>query len=178
MRTSIGATALALAVAATPAFAHEASFDDFKQFCKAIEGRWVGDVTWITSWPGLGNKGDKVKAYYEARVSEDGHLLIGKFFGGSGSETMFAYHDARTQSIYWTGVDSGGSVSRGKVYREGGNWVYENKVALKDGAKGKTRNVGHITNGGKTWTWSHEGKIGNDVIKEQADVWQRVNTKG
>ena len=33
---------------------------DFKEFCKAMEGRWIGEVVWVADWPGFGKKGDKV----------------------------------------------------------------------------------------------------------------------
>jgi hypothetical protein len=36
---------------------------DFDEFCRAFEGRWVGEVTWVADWEAFGKRGDKVEAY-------------------------------------------------------------------------------------------------------------------
>ena len=63
--------------------AQESSRDDFLAYAKTQTGRWIGEVTWITDWPGLGKKGDKVTGYWEGKMAEDGNAVIGRFFAGN-----------------------------------------------------------------------------------------------
>ena len=41
---------------------------DFKELCKAIEGRWIGEMVWVADWPGFGKKGDKFTGYSDFRI--------------------------------------------------------------------------------------------------------------
>ena len=36
---------------------------DFQKYCKAMEGRWIGEVVWVADWPGFGKKGEKVTGF-------------------------------------------------------------------------------------------------------------------
>ena len=175
MRTASTLAVLIAMLSALPALGQEASREDFKSLCSDMVGRWVGDVTWIADWPGLGKKGDKVTGYWLGKVAEDGNLLTGKFFGGNGSETSMGYFDSAEKRIRWLAVDAGGTVMRGIFYRKGGKWMQEQEVTLPNGTKGSVKSVGTITEGGKTWTWEMNGKVGDDVIKNQKDVWRRVS---
>ena len=71
-------------------------------------------------------------------------------------------------------VDTGGTVMSHIVYRRGAQWVQECDVTLPCGTKGRLENVATITDDGDTWTWTMNGKIGDDIIKDQKDVWRRV----
>jgi hypothetical protein len=42
---------------------------DFKELCKVIEGRWIGEVVWVADWPGFGKKGDKFTDCSDFRIS-------------------------------------------------------------------------------------------------------------
>ena len=109
---------LIVSVCATPSYGQEATQKDFAKFCADIQGRWVGNVTWVTDWPGFGKKGDKVTAYWEGRTSEGGKLLIGKFYGGDGAETAMTFYDPARKRIRSVGVDSAGTEQirvRGKL---------------------------------------------------------------
>lgn len=101
---------LVLVVAALPAFGQQFTREDFREYCQMMSGRWVGDVTWDADWPGMGKRGEKVTAYGEIRLAEDGHALVGRFFGGAGSWSWTTLYDAGAQQIRTTGVDSGGTV--------------------------------------------------------------------
>lgn len=160
---------------ADPALGQEATRGDFQKLCADMQGRWVGDVTWITDWPELGKKGDKVTAYWLGTVCEDGNVLNGKFMGGNGSETSMAYFDPAAKRIRSLAVDAGGSILRSIVYRKDGNWIQEQEVIKPDGTQGKLVCVGTITDGGNAWTWEFNGKIGDDEIKDQKDTWRRVS---
>lgn len=45
----------------------DSSQSDFERFCELMEGRWVGEVTWVADWPGLGKRGDKSVAFLTSR---------------------------------------------------------------------------------------------------------------
>ena len=82
--------------------AQESTREEFVEFCKAIQGRWIGDVTWLTDWPGLGKKGDRVTAYWEGVIIEDGNALHGRFYAGSGSSSHLVIFDAGAKQIQGT----------------------------------------------------------------------------
>ena len=173
---SVSTLAVLIAVLlARPAIGQETTRDDFKKRCSLIEGRWIGDVTWVTDWPGFGKKGDKVTAYFEGRVTEDGNAVVTKFFGGSGSETGLVYYDAAAKRIHGNFVSSGGTVFRLTIWPDGDKWIHAVDVTLPDGTKGAMKNVFVFADDGKTLTIHRNGKIGDDVIKDQKDVWRRVS---
>ena len=82
-RTCCWIAGLILIVGARAGVAQETSEEEFKAYQSAMEGRWVGEVTWIADWPGVGKKGDKVTGYSAMRAAADGHALVGQFYGGN-----------------------------------------------------------------------------------------------
>ena len=173
---SVSTLAVLIAVLlARPVVGQETTREDFKKWCSHAEGRWIGDVTWITDWPGVGKKGDKVTAYWEGRLAEDGNMVIGRFVGGRGSETNVHYYDVAAKKIRCTGVNSGGTSFQSVVWSDDDKWVRVTDVTLPDGTKGQVKTVITITDGGKTGTWELNGKVGDDVIKDQKDIWRRVS---
>ena len=148
---------------------------DFQKYCSVLEGRWIGNVTWVTDWPGFGKKGDKITAYFEARRSEDGNAVITRFLAGPGSETGLVFYDPADKKIRSVTVSSGGTVFRATLTPVGDNWRHHIDVTLPDGTKGQVKTVITITDGGKTGTWELNGKVGDDVIKDQKDIWRRVS---
>ncbi|MHB8899641.1 MAG: hypothetical protein ACYC6Y_12915 [Thermoguttaceae bacterium] len=175
MRLAASTTVLLVTVLSWPAFGQESSQKDFQDYCKALQGRWVGDVTWVADFPGLGQKGEKVTAYWEGRMSEDGSVLVGKFFGGNGSESSMTYFDAVEKKIKATAVDSGGTVTQILIYRKDGKWTQKGQASFRDGTVSKFTSVATISEDGKTWTWEGTGTVGDKPTADQHDVWRRVN---
>ena len=89
---------------------------DFKEFCKAMEGRWIGEVIFVTDWPGLSKKGDKVTGYTDFRISHNGNVLEGRFNAGPGSGAGLFHYDAGKKQIQGRWVSSGGSVWNQVIY--------------------------------------------------------------
>ena len=87
MRSTLVATVLIVVLCALPALAQQSTREDFKEFTKAVSGRWIGEITWVTDWPGLGKRGDKATGYSEIKMTEDGNAIIGRQLAGSGSAT-------------------------------------------------------------------------------------------
>lgn len=175
MRLVALSTALLVAILASNVFAQESTREDFREFCEAIQGRWVGDVTWVADWPGFGKKGDKVTAYFEGKIAEDGHALVGRFFGGTGSGTSLIIFDAGAKQIKWIGVDSAGGVSHDIIYKDGKKWVDKSVGSKADGTKTEYLSTITISNNGNTHTWTGSGKVGGEKVDDQHDVWRRVS---
>lgn len=174
MKVVVLSSALLVAFLASPVLAQESSRKDFQEFCKAMEGRWVGDVTWVADWPAYGKRGEKVTAYFEGKIVEDGHALIGRFFGGIGSGSSLLIFDAGAKQIKWIWVNSGGSVSYDTIYKDGKKWMSKSVGSNADGTKTEYLSTITMSDNGKTHTWTGSGKVGGKKVDDQHDVWRRV----
>jgi len=158
-----------------PCVASGTTRKDFEEFCKLQEGRWVCDITWVADWPGIGKKGDKVTAYSQCTVTEDGNALIGKFYGGNGSGTWLAGFDAGARQITSTFVRSGGYVGQSIIYKRCGNWVIKGAGSEADGTKAEHIITVAFTDNGNTRTETGSVMVGDKEIDVPGDVWRRVS---
>ena len=173
---SVSTLAVLIAVLlAGPVIGQETTRADFKKWCSQLEGRWVGNYTFVTDWPGGGKKGDKVTAYWQGRVCEDGNVMVTNFFGGPGSETGLICYDAAAKRIVWPHVGSSGAVFQSTLWPDGDKWINAVDITLPDGTKGIMKNVLIFTDGGKTMTLHINGKVGDDVIKDRTIIWRCVS---
>ena len=166
---------LLIALSALPAFGQQSTRDDFKEYCQTMVGRWVGDVTWIMDWPGFGKRGDKVTAYSENKIMEDGNALLGRFFGGPGSGTGITVYDAGAKQIRGSGADSGGTTFTSVVSKQNGRWVSVETGSHADGTKYEGKYTVVISDNGNTHTWTGSTKIIGKKADELHDVWRRVS---
>ena len=164
-----------LAALAAPVSAQESSREDFKEYCQMMQGRWVGDVTWVADWPGFGKKGDKVTAYAEHRIVEDGNVMTSRFFGGTGSGTGLCIYAARAKQIRLIWGDSAGTTGESIVFKKDGQWTEKGGGSLPDGTKTEFTSMLTITANGKTHTWTGSGTVGDEKADDQHDVWRRVS---
>jgi hypothetical protein len=154
----------------TTALAQESSRADFDELCKAMQGRWVGNVVWVADWPGWGKKGEKVKCYVELTVTEDGNALVGRFFGGAGSSTWITVYDAASRKIMETGVSSGGTTRFAVFYKDDGKWIKSIEGSNPDGKKIKGDTTITITDNGNKHTWSGTTTIDGEPNDPLQDV--------
>ena len=147
---------------------------DFNEFCQIMEGRWLGDVIWVTDWEGFGKKGDKVSAYQEWKIGEDGHVLLGRFYGGPGSGTILVQYDAGARQIQSRAIFSGGNVFNEVIYKQDGNWHYEIAGSMVDGKKITGSTIRHLSDGGKTHRWTGTIMIDGKPLDPLRDVWRRI----
>jgi hypothetical protein len=159
---------------ATPAGGKHSSREDFREFCQALQGRWIGEVTWVTDWPGIGKRGEKVTCYFEGRIAEDGHAIAGRWYGGAGSGTGVYYFDPRAKQIRWFWVNSGGALEEGILYKSNGHWVEEGSGSLEDGRATAHASDLTITDKGNTHTYTGKGTVGGTKTDDRHDVWRRV----
>ena len=158
-----------------PVTAQEATQADFQKWCSLVEGRWVGTIKWLTSWPGFGKQGEQVTAYWQGRVSADGKVMFTKFLGGAGSDHGLIYYDSVAKRIRTTHIGSGGAVFQSILWPVGDQWREEVNVALPDGTRGQIKSVFVYSDDGRQLTIQSDSEIGKDVVKEQKDVWRRVS---
>jgi hypothetical protein len=175
MKTATLTAALLALILTAPVRAQEASREDFREFCQMQLGRWIGDVTWVADWPGFGKKGDKVVAYLEGNLVEEGNAMTFRFFGGQGSGTVLAYYDAQAKRIRLISVLSTGGSNQGIVYKKNGQWFGEGTGCLADGTPTQYSHQITITDNGNVMTFTGMGKVGDEKTDDQHDVWRRVS---
>ena len=162
------------AQAAEPAGKMQSTRADFQEFCQAMEGRWIGEVIFVTDWPGFGKKGDKVTAYSDFRISHNGHVLLGRFNGGPGAGTGMVHYDAGKRQIQGRWVSSGGSVWNQVIYKEDGQWKEKETGSMADGKPITSSRSRHISDNCKTHRRSGTVKIDGKTVDPVRDVWRRV----
>lgn len=162
-------------LAALPAFAQQATREDFKEYCQAMAGRWIGEVTWVADWPGVGKRGDKVTAYSDIRLMEEGHALVGRFFGGAASSSWVAVYDAGNKQIRSSGSDSGGTSWVAIAFKKDGKWMSSESGSLPDGTKYQGEYTVTITENGNKHTWTGPTTMGGKKTDEMNDVFRRVS---
>jgi hypothetical protein len=173
----IVALAIALLVAnlSAPVFAQESTREDFQDFCRAWEGRWVGNVTWVADLPGFGKKAEQVTAYADCTVAEDGNAMICRYYGGDGSATWIVVYDAGDKQIKSLWVTSGGILAHDTLYKKGDKWIVRGHGSHPDGTKTEATQTVTITDSGNTHTWKGSVTIGGKKADEVHDVWRRVS---
>ncbi len=175
MKTLASIAAVTISLLATPVFAQESSWEDFRGFCKSIEGRWVGQVTYAADRPGFGKKGETTVSYFQSRYLADKHCLVGEFLGGDGSGTWILAHDPGANRITSLALRSNGQRSDGVIYKKDGKWMERFKSTNADGTKEEAISVLAISDGGETHTWTMNGNVGDKKLDETRDVWRRVH---
>ena len=165
-------TAPLLIALAAPAFTQESTREDFKEYCRLLQGRWVGDVTWVADWPGFGKKGEKVTAYCETKIVEDGNVMIQRFFGGPGSGTGLYAYDATVKQIRLMWADSAGAMSQGIVFKKEGKWCGHPEALLLNEDARRQHPDHHRQRQNLYLTGTGASAAKTD---EQHDVWARVS---
>ena len=81
MKKFLSSTAVAVALClCSSVFADQqktTTKEEFNEWCDAWKGRWVGEVTFVADWPGLGKRGEKVTAYLDATPLKTGKVWCG-----------------------------------------------------------------------------------------------------
>ena len=168
------ACALALsAMFGASSYGQSTSQEDFDEFRELFTGRWIGEVKWVTDWPGLGKKGDTATCYIDVDPIEDGVALIGKFYGGSGSGTVIWFYEAGTKTIRATAVYSGGVIDDIVYNKKDGEWIETVTGTLPDGKK--IEGVSTITFEGKVLRAKGTGTIDGKPRDPRDDKWTKLH---
>lgn len=176
MKTAVLLSGFVLSLISYSASAQESTRDEFKEFCQAIQGRWIGDITWSADAPGLGKKGERVTTYWEGTITEDGNALLGKFYGGNGSGTWLIVFDAGTKQIKGLWITSGGSVSHDIIHKQEGKFVQLRTGSNHDGAKTESTAAMTLEENGSKGTWRGAGSVGGKKTDDFTEVWRRLSS--
>jgi hypothetical protein len=175
MKRIAQSTVLLMAVLASPAFAQEASREDFREFCQVMQGRWVGAMTSVAGVASFGKKGEELVAHGEVTLAENGNALIDKFYAGNGSGISLIVYDAGARQIKALLVNSGGGVGQCVFYKREGKWIYQGALSNPDGTKSDFLVTITIADDGNTQTWIGRPVMGGTMGDELKDVWRRVS---
>jgi len=159
---------------ASPVFGQHSTIEDFNKIAKIFAGRWIVDITFITDWPGQGKKGDKATGYKDLKLSEDGHALVGKEYGGKASATLMLVYNAASKQIRESGVDSGGTTWIAIYTIHGENITIDSTGSLADGSKIEGKYKATISDGGNTIKWTGSTTINGKRVDDLQDVQHRV----
>jgi hypothetical protein len=172
--TSVCVAIMAVALAAEPA---ETPLNDLGGI---LQGRWIGDVTLIADWPGLGKRGEKVVAYVNADWIVDGHAFEIVWHGGAGCSKEIFVWDAGAKKVRSTGASSGGSSWQTTWSKKGDNWLGRSVEHLADGTKaGGNTIVLTVEDNGKRLVFTSEGDgyIGDKKLDPLRDVYTKLDTE-
>jgi len=168
-------TALLFGINAPAALAQQSTFADFEAYREAMVGRWVGEVTWITDWPGVGVKGEKTIGHVEIRSEADGRVMTTSFYGGNGTNRSIVLFDAASGEIRETGSDSGGTTWVCLISRQAGQWSSRCTGSLADGTPTEGENTLNISDNGETHRWTGRNAVGGIETDPLQDIWRRIS---
>ena len=167
-------SALRIAKAADGKNEMQSTRADFQEFCQAMQGRWIGDLIWITDWPGFGKKGDKVTAYSDYRISHNGNVLQGRFNAGPGLGIGLYHYDAGKKQIEGRWVSSGGSVWNQVIYKKDGQWHNHETGSVADGRPIVMSSIHHFSDDGKTHRRSGSVKVDGKDQEPFQDIFRHI----
>jgi hypothetical protein len=156
------------------AAAQGVSQKEFDEFRKSVAGRWIGQVKWVTDWPGIGKKGDVATCYLDISEVEGGHAMIGKFYGGSASGTMLWAFNTGEKTITGTVVYSSGLVENLTYRKEDGTWVEIGSGTLPDGRKTESKSKLTFEDEGAIMRARGTGTVDGKPNDPRDDKWQRL----
>ncbi len=152
-----------------------ASYEDFLEFGRRMEGRWVGQVKLIHDWPGHDKrKGDVITSNSTVRWVADKRGLEEVSLGGGSEGRSLHFWDAAARQIKIVTTNSGGHTWVVNVGRQGDRWPWTLKGSLKDGAVFEGIGVVVFPGDGK---YVIEGKctIGGKPTDPLHDVYTKVS---
>ena len=94
--------------------------EEFQEFGNLFVGRWSGEVTLITDWPGLSEKaGERLVTYGTRRWVSDKKGILGTGVGGETTGTSLFGYDAVAKHIWHRNVGSAGGNFDAILWKEG-----------------------------------------------------------
>ena len=140
-----------------------------------VIGRWIGDVTLIADYPGVGKKGEKVISHGVTRWIADKKGLESEWFGGASTGKAIIFWDPAAKKIVQYAVDSGGTISQFYFWKEGDTWVFQGGETLPDGSKTEGKGSLVVKDGGDTVVFEGVYTLNGKKLPDQHDVLNRVS---
>jgi hypothetical protein len=151
------------------------SYEDFLEWGKRLEGRWVGQTKISADWPEFGKKkGDSVPGHLTFRWVADKRGLEAVFVAGESEFRGLGYYDAGTKQIKEVIVSSSGTTWVNTLRRKGDQWHWRISGHLGDGQKIEGKGVSTLKGDG---TFVVEGTFtlgGKEMLKFR-DEYKKVS---
>ena len=151
--------------------------DTFKEFGELLVGRWIGDVTLITDWPGIGKKGEKVVSHMSVRWIADKRGLEDESFGGQGTTKSIYFWDPASKRIRVYSIDSGGTTGDWQIWKEGAKWALQGGGCLADGTEYEGEGEMLFKDGGNTLVYDGAFAVSGTETLDLHDVYRRGQVK-
>ncbi|MCR4412742.1 MAG: hypothetical protein NUV77_09995 [Thermoguttaceae bacterium] len=145
------------------------------EFGELMVGRWIGDVTLIADWPGIGKKGEKVVSHMSVRWIADRRGLEDESFGGQGTGKSIYFWDPASKRIRVYAIDSGGTTADYQVWRQDGKWVFRGGGCLADGTKYEGQGEMVFKDGGNTLVYEGTFTVNGKKAIDLHDVYKRAS---
>lgn len=172
---SVFSIALAASMVVGQTEGGSATPEDFAEYGDLMVGRWIGEVTLIADYPGIGKKGEKVIGHAVTRWISDRRGLEGEWFGGQGVGKSIAFWDPASKRIVQYAVDSGGTIARWQIWKEGDKWVFEGGETLPDGSKTEGKGATIVKDGGSTLVFEGTFTMNGKKTMDMHDVYRRAS---
>ncbi|TWU24462.1 hypothetical protein [Novipirellula artificiosorum] len=156
-------------------FAQESSRQDFDDFCKAWQGRWVGDLALNSDDPQFGKGDDVVAGLALCQTIEDGNALLARVYMGEESGTWFVSYDSIAKRIRSTWCTAGGNTNQSILYKATDGWIQEGSGSDGEGKIREFKDHVTVTDEGDTHTWTGSMTLDGEAVKVNPNVWQRVS---
>ena len=148
-----------------------------EEYGDALVGRWVGDITLVADWPGIGKKGEKMVGYESVQWIMDGHALESDFRVGDGAGKVITVWDPVAKVLRAFGTSAGTGSWTSTIRKDGDAWVDESAGWLEDGTKTKGTSRMVLSADGDTRTQTGSGYDGDAEHLPLHDVFRRLNGK-
>jgi hypothetical protein len=146
-----------------------------KEFGDLIVGRWIGDVTLIRDWPGIGKRGEKVVAYWTVSWAADGRALRCEWQGGQGGGTSLIAWDAATKRIVELTARTDGVTGQAVITKQGKKWVSKATGSLANGTKASHEVTIEFEDGGSEMRVHGDVIVGGEKADPLDDVYRRLS---
>ena len=153
--------------------AQESTREEFREYCKMVEGRWIGATTLAADSP-FGKKGDKVTTHFDSVLVSDGNVLIGRFTAGDGTLSWIVSYDPGAKKIKVVSVSSGGGYGEAVLAKNDGKWSGRGSGTTSDGKPFRRTRSLTISEAGQTHTWAGMLSIDGEEPAATKTLWSRV----
>jgi len=150
-----------------------ASILDFQRWCNAHQGLWMGEVTSVIGEDAFGTKKGSYTAYWQFELLEGGRVGSSRFSGNGKSGVGHTYYDPAEQEIVQINISSDGTIARSTITPDGSDWARQTTHTKPDGDQSQLSSNLTIDEGKGNITILISGKVGNEQITGQKNVWHR-----
>lgn len=146
-----------------------------EEFGKLLEGRWIGEVTLIADWPGIGKQGEKVATHVVGRWIADRRAIEEEWYGAKGTGKNLYVWDGAAKQIKQYCVDSGGTTSVLVYTKRGDKWAFKASGSQADGTKMEGEGTLTMADGGNTQIYEGKYFMNGKELPPLNDVYRRVS---